>query len=622
MNGIVVVDDIRFLERNLSQVKKIIKETGFSAFPLSDPAYYFLRAHGVDCLSYHDFEVEGMYSGVYQLSNHWGRKWYINNQHDFTKIYDFSLGYLYEWVMIHFFVHMLRVYLSLKYFLEKFSPEKIVVISAENVELKDNISAWKHIDVTMLPELLNLCCKTLKLNSEIRVVKLVEQPKKLLKTKLKIAVKFIIIYANGILSKIAHLIDSALGKKKKILFFEGFRHFNGVMLASELKHFDVVHLQKTFGLSLFGELYWNGVRVESLNRDKKALDLSSINLDYSGIKNNLIDLLVFDGVSFVDPVWVRLEYLFKDFFPKVMLPDLLSTDASLKNIKPDCVVVENDNTYNEKMVVVVAKKQGIQTIVVQNGATWLDGACMNKDLSVHDFYPLIADRFFAYGQVNLDWYKGMNEDVGKIIVTGSPRFDVYYKVRKIKRNKKSVLIILNDFGFNEGVVTQDMPIGQICRHLCELARVAKLNPELSFVIRPHSSEHLWESILNQELTSVKNLKISNRPPLIEELLNTDLVIGYLSTALIEALVLRIPVISLDVDNICSAFALWEYGLSERVQSFDQLDSVIKKYMYNQHARNEAVRSIDNNLRLFNFNDDGMAIHRIAVELKDALIRQN
>lgn len=622
MKALVLLDDIGFIRNNLEKIRSLLEKEDAQAVPLSDPAYFYLTGQGVKCLSYHDFESPGMYSGIYAKAREWGINWYKPNGRDWTEADCYSLGHLFEWSMIHFFIHLLRVFLSLEAVLRNNRPERVIVLTVPKVNVFGRISRWKHIDISLLPQLTGLCLKKMAAPPVIDVISIgYGEAENISNWNLK-PLREISQRWNLLFSGLIRLSGRFLGKKKSIVFFEGFRHFEHIIFSPLLRKFQVVHLQKSIGLSLLWKLYLGGVMVESLGREKTPRHPSSLVFDPDGLKRELADYFIFKENDLFAAVWPRLEGLLTDFFPGRMYQDLLTTVSKLKKLSPHCMVAENDNTYCEKMIICAAKKLGIRTVVVQHGETWIGDSFKDKDLSTHDFYPLIADIFLAYGKVNSDWLKEMGLEENRIRITGSPRFDSYYRDDRQQHNgkasKKRVLILLNDFGFNEGVVTQDMPISQIYRHLLELLKLARALPEIDFIVRPHSKEHLWGQILKDELTRTRNLTVSRQGTLVGLLKDTGLVMGYLSTAMVEALIHRIPVISLDIDGNCAPFALWEYGLSKRVTSFRELGGAVQTLLFDQQGRARFLEEAERKIALFNYADDGAASKRIAWELKEIL----
>ena len=151
-------------------------------------------------------------------------------------------------------------------------------------------------------------------------------------------------------------------------------------------------------------------------------------------------------------------------------------------------------------------------------------------------------------------------------------------------------------------------------HINRFIALAKRKPDIQFIIRPHGNNHLWAELFRKELDSLGNLTISREESLENIFLRVDLSIGYFSTVLLESLIHRIPVITLDTGGFTNYGSLWKYGLSKRVNSFEDCEMEMEKLLYNTQERAEAIRAMERNMHLFNYGDDCKASIRIAQEL--------
>ena len=317
-------------------------------------------------------------------------------------------------------------------------------------------------------------------------------------------------------------------------------------------------------------------------------------------------------------VWPRIDFLFNNFFPNIVAADIKKVKDIIEKIKPDCVVAENNSTYYERMLLTIARNKDVSTIVIQDGNTRCDKTNESMGLVFHNFIPLISDVFLAFGEASKDWFRSMGADEDRVVVTGASRFDEYYSkcrnTRTGRRKKNKVAVIMDDIWNKEGVVTHHIGLNVSADHLRKFIDFAKKNPEIDIVIRPHDRHHLWNEVMREELANVVNIRISRQKALKDLFQEVDLVIGYPSTALIEALIHRIPVISIDTGDFFNYLPLWEHGLSKRVSDFSKLGEAVQPLLYNDTERELAERNIDRNLWYFNHGDDGLATYRIVGEI--------
>ena len=603
--------DIDLVKSNFEKITKLLERGEYTALALSDPVYLFFKSRNVDCLSHHDFETEGMYDDLYRTACHWGRNWYRPKGEDLTLSGGYSVGSIVEWCMIYFFSHFLRLYFTLEKIKEKTCAEKIFYFSAETKSSLDP-EKLQYVDVSFLATMLRRFCERempdIDLNIEMASYTRSSRSRKY--PLIRSACRMFNNIWNGVKKPFP-------SDRKKILFFEGASHFWEIMRSSELKGVNKVHLQKTIGPTLLGGLYSSGIKVFTLQDDRVGVTTDAGEFNSNRIKEELKEFFVHGDKNLLSYLWPRIEVILNKIFPEVVLKDINAASATIAKVRPDCVITENDTTYYEKMIVQVAKRHSIPTVVVQHGSTLYSDTSENEWAVTHPFYPLTCDTFLAYGKANRDWFKSMKVDPKKVVVTGSAKFDVYYDGKQNRgrpEQKKTVLVLLNDFWCNEGVVTNHIGLTVFYEHLQEFIKLAKEHPEANFEIRPHEEKHLWNEMFGNEIKKINNFSISREKSLKEVLRNVDLAIGYASTALIEALICRVPVISLDMEGYNNFFSLWKYDVAKRVSSFRQLEEEMTKILYDINKRDELLKMIDKNINIFNYKDDGLASHRIAEEI--------
>ncbi len=617
----IIVDDISFVKRNIDEIKKIVAYEGGPVVPLSDPVLLLLRSKGIECMDYHDLESAGMYEDVYATARDWGLRWYKPEGTDLSEFGTYSPGALLEWSMIFFFSHVLKVYLVLSELIKRGDARKIVCIAANDFDLKKCSIKLQNIDAGLLGHIVREVSGEAQQPVEFKLVKL-PYPNELEERKFHF-VRSAGNYVNLLVSGVCSFFERFFRENRKILFLEGAHHFFEIMKSPSLKKIKKVHFEKNVGLSLFPKMYSNGIRIVTHDNRKPKTPEKGNCFSPDKIDNVLSGFFMYRGKDIFSLVSPRLKFMFEDYFPNVVFSDIIAVEKMLKAESPDLIVTENDTTYFEKMLTVIAKRLSIRTAVVQHGATLCEDACDNKGIMVHDFYPLTADMFFAFGKTTKDWFTKMKVDPGRVIVTGGARFDEYYRDKvlvKDKRNKarKVALILLSDMWLKEGVVTHYAGMTIFHKHIQEFMKLAEKNPDIDFIIRPHDNTHLWSEVFRKELGVLNNITISRESGLKDLFSRVDIVIGYWSTALFEALIYDIPVISLDTGEYYNLLPLWRYELSERVGSFEELESALRKFIHNRVERELFIKETSEKLHLFNYDNDGRAAQRIADGLGEVI----
>ena len=613
-NKIIFLDDIRIVKANLPKIRKILEQEGGTIVPLSDAVLLYLRGKGFNCVNYHDVISKEAYSDIYEKALYWGKNWYSASGEDATKVEGISLGCVSEWHMIYFFNHLLRWYLTVKGVLDKFKPSEVVVISTDKIDLTYLKVRWLNADIGLLPDIVKKTIVNMEGRPNLRLVEIDHVFGESLMARLKNGIKRILCPLTTVLSDLRQLMKGRKEERKKIVFFEAFHHFEDVMKRLAGKGIEVTHLQKKVGPSLLLKLLHSGVRIKVLSpdKDKEKFPLRDVDVH---LKKDLSNFFVYKDVDFGDIVLRRINFLINTFFPKVMIPDLQKVRASLRALSPDCLVLENDSIYYERMFVLVAKAQGIKTVVLQHGMTWFGEGFDSRLYKSHDFYPVFADHIIVFGKVVEEWFKNLGQDSEKLVVKGGGIFDKYHQAgvnRSAASDKrKKVLFLLDDHGCDESYITQNIPLSKVGTQVSKINEMAKKNPDIDFVVRPHSSDLMDPEIFSWGNHAGNNFTISRDKTLLEMIKEVDLVVGCASTGLLEALTANVPVISMDVYNSCQAFALWEYGLSVRAKTYEETDHLIREMLFDVNKREKFLKDMKENIELFIHSTDGDAATRIS-----------
>lgn len=171
-------------------------------------------------------------------------------------------------------------------------------------------------------------------------------------------------------------------------------------------------------------------------------------------------------------------------------------------------------------------------------------------------------------------YLDAGRQPNELIVTGNPAFDVLInqrpiasKNRKIRasQNKLSVLWasqIEPDKHPKTGAPADSLLPRKIERLLIE---ELERNPNLSLVFRPHPSDQFEPEITKSRM------RLSKFPETVSEcLLNCDVVVTMTSTVAIEANVLGIPSVSIDLSAYTAEMPLAKFGISHGIKKLDHL----------------------------------------------------
>lgn len=189
-------------------------------------------------------------------------------------------------------------------------------------------------------------------------------------------------------------------------------------------------------------------------------------------------------------------------------------EERLRILKPDYVVLWNDNFPIERAIVLVCKKLGIRTLEIQHGAF---------QLSLLLTSGRMVDYFLVWGQYFKDMYVRENiREPEEIYILGYP-----YGINKPKSREGERYTVCY-LGQNVEAYRKEMIIIKL-KTIDELDRVCKkLN--INFVYRPHprTKRELITKNLPQVKLTPENEKI------FETIDKGDIFISFQSTSLIEA----------------------------------------------------------------------------------------
>ncbi len=226
--------------------------------------------------------------------------------------------------------------------------------------------------------------------------------------------------------------------------------------------------------------------------------------------------------------------LFEKFI-KIHNNDLNRFEDYLKKIftknKPQFILLDEDRTKYKKIIVNIAKHYNIKTFVIQHGITPL-----KKDnkipLSNASFTPIYADYFLSWGNNSKRFLINTGNDSNKIIITGNPFLQ---KIKKYFEKENSILII--DQQFDSQYDERHFAYSQLIETLKEN------NINFDIYLRKDYNKKYFK-------TSYSNINIIRwrKEGIFEEILKHKIIIGFNSSAILEAVFLNRPVIVFDYFN--------------------------------------------------------------------------
>lgn len=211
----------------------------------------------------------------------------------------------------------------------------------------------------------------------------------------------------------------------------------------------------------------------------------------------------------------------------------------------DIVLVWSENGFNEQIAIGLAKKQKIPVILLQHGLYYDSPEALEFN-QFAGVLPTNTDMIACWG---ISFKKSLEKwgiPSEKIKVIGNPAFDEISEIKDSKE-RKFVLLITSSPTKN---IASDLSVQTRIRYLDCVSKICrilmKINKNLVVKLHPFTEEiditNIVKSI-NQKISVVKKGNIIDFLKLCEFVITIDI-----STAIIEAQILKKPVISLSIKN--------------------------------------------------------------------------
>jgi hypothetical protein len=250
-------------------------------------------------------------------------------------------------------------------------------------------------------------------------------------------------------------------------------------------------------------------------------------------------------------------------------------------IEPDLLVTMDDSWYDQHALILGAQRAGVPAVLVQEGP-FTDGIALGRParrrLSLSRSALMesravrrlrgrpLTVRLPSYGRGDAsvvlavsDWYKSRFVEAGvtphRVQVTGVPRYDAIPRLRQrclerrlagSSEDPPRALLLSQPFvRYKELSETEYSPLAAIARQA--LAEVADLvGATIEVRMHPSDREHDMDALVGDQL---KATLVAPTQPLVETLASYDVVVGFTSSGLLEAMAIGVPVVVIEAPQI-------------------------------------------------------------------------
>jgi surface carbohydrate biosynthesis protein len=226
-------------------------------------------------------------------------------------------------------------------------------------------------------------------------------------------------------------------------------------------------------------------------------------------------------------------------------------DALQERFPFHLVVSAADNFWWVREFITVARRRGIQTVVLDKEGTRTPQAFATETHRIRDFAPFISDHIFVWSQRQRRFWNAVGVADNDITVVGQPRSDLFYREhrRDVDALFRRPQALVTMFSYED---TAYIPPGRVKRDGSSwmamknethefFAEMAAAHPERNFVIKTHPQQsdlrQLTEKYRRDNVAVVGGSSTAN-----ELLQCSELIIAFQTTAVLEAMFLDRPVI--------------------------------------------------------------------------------
>ncbi|MHC4395568.1 MAG: CDP-glycerol glycerophosphotransferase family protein [Planctomycetota bacterium] len=220
----------------------------------------------------------------------------------------------------------------------------------------------------------------------------------------------------------------------------------------------------------------------------------------------------------------------------------------------DVMVVPSDIFFWIREVIYELKEMNIPTIVVDKEGIITPYSFRVHSLEIKERFPFICDRMMVWSERQKQFWIRCGVEEKFIEVIGQPRSDFFFKKNKWKTRKelglsddrKVVLFFAYDQCayipaelFEQGFSWKEM---RTETHNT-IKKLAREYPQIDFIIKTHPQARDFGLILNDFSKATHNIKLMGGSSISNHLLvNADIIIGFQTTALIEAMFFKVPIL--------------------------------------------------------------------------------
>lgn len=242
----------------------------------------------------------------------------------------------------------------------------------------------------------------------------------------------------------------------------------------------------------------------------------------------------------------------------------------IKSIKPKYILIGNDNTYEGRLVSLIARKENISTGSIQHGS-------LNRINPLHGRSRV--NQFFVYGQQVADELQFLGKNVEEIVVAGWPQ-----KEELAQRIDSSNSFNLLSSPFITIALSGPGHGSSIEHHIKQVSALIDMQKslKLKYCIKLHPKDRYenYPGFNSSDTVIIGNVDLANANiDLFAVFKQSIVIITGASTAALDAILIGKPVITMDLMNEYSEVDFIKDGLTLHAKSPNELKTLIKNCLH-------------------------------------------
>lgn len=271
--------------------------------------------------------------------------------------------------------------------------------------------------------------------------------------------------------------------------------------------------------------------------------------------------------------------------------------------EPSFVTISNELRLESKLITKYCKKENIPTLFIPHAGVPME----NEVICKKDF------KFLAlWGSNDINYYLDLGMLKDKLVITGSPKFENFYKeeimglsevkdmfsnrIFKFTPGKKSIMLATTRF--------DDASIEKLIQTVVLSLKELNLIDNLIIKIHPADSGNLHKRIINK--LDVKPFIIRD-DSLLDLMKSCSLLITCYSSIALEAMMIGTPVIEVKFVNLAFTFIdpyiFTQKDFIKNAENLDSLTLIIKDLFKNEESLKNYSKQMRENSKLFSFYDE-------------------